>query len=346
MRKFLSKTFKWLLGWAFKLVLLLVVFKLVFGTTAMYGYVAPYIDPYFDKVFSFFESKKDTDEIEITDQTNTTLDLSNEQLAVDQNSLEQLLVDANDLKGCSENIKNCAKYADNKEHKISWEDFSYNKYSLSLKVPKTPNCVSKEFREGFNIVGNYSYAEPYNYWGKLYKGLYEHDQPRLKPVIKQLEKLQKSKKFNSYEFAEIIVTMVQSIPYVLLMDQTKEEAIETNGRNSFYYEYLVVDKKPYLENIAHGILSPNEFMYTLAGDCDTRSVLLYALLTHFGYDVVVLCSVEHAMLGINLPASGKYVKYKGTKYYFWETTSKYHTIGSCSGEYTAWGVALPSQNPY
>ena len=62
----------------------------------------------------------------------------------------------------------------------------------------------------------------------------------------------------------------------------------------------------------------------LKGDCDTRTLFLYGLLKHEGYDVVIFGSEKyrHSILGIDLPILAPNYKWvNGTKYYLWETTN-------------------------
>ena len=56
----------------------------------------------------------------------------------------------------------------------------------------------------------------------------------------------------------------------------------------------------------------------------------YVILEHMGYDPMIVVSDEyaHAMLALNLPAQGDYIRYAGKKYYFWETTA------------TGWGIGM------
>ena len=66
-----------------------------------------------------------------------------------------------------------------------------------------------------------------------------------------------------------------------------------------------------------------EFLYSLSGDCDTRSVLLYTLLKQVEIDPIIVISNEyaHAMIAVDIPGAGDYIIHKGKKFYFWETTN-------------------------
>ena len=90
-------------------------------------------------------------------------------------------------------------------------------------------------------------------------------------------------------------------------------------------------------------------MGNFKGDCDTRSVMLYHVLTRLGYNVVVLASDQygHAILGISGNYRGKYVNYNGLNYYVWETTYPGYEPGVLSdecGNMRYWYVALGPKN--
>jgi len=72
-----------------------------------------------------------------------------------------------------------------------------------------------------------------------------------------------------------------------------------------------------------GINTPIEFLVNLNGDCDTRTLLVFTILEHYNYDVVLLSSdiYQHSILGINLPYQGARYEFMDKSYIFWETTS-------------------------
>jgi hypothetical protein len=84
---------------------------------------------------------------------------------------------------------------------------------------------------------------------------------------------------------------------------------------------------------------------SLKGDCDTRTVLLFTLLSRFNYDIAILNSVDyqHSVLGINIPSTGKFKSYRFKKYYFIETTAKGCPIGYLHKDFSdinKWDFAL------
>lgn len=151
----------------------------------------------------------------------------------------------------------------------------------------------------------YSYPE---FWGKVYRQLAESDQGQIKTVIDSLDQLARVDSLNYTAFAHAVVKMIQDIPYQYILS-----GVCTSEQSDH----------PCYGNQRYGITSPVEFLYTLKGDCDSRTVLIYTILRHFNYDPVVLISKEyrHSMLALNIPAAGEYLTIAGEKYYFWETTA-------------------------
>lgn len=168
-------------------------------------------------------------------------------------------------------------------------------------------------------------------WGSIYAKLVKESKPDIDFIADSLKEISQEKQLTSIELAELIVTFVQDIPYSYVRVQDCAEA-NNNG-------------KPCIGKIAFGLLSPYEFLHSLYGDCDTRAVLIYALLEILGYDPMIVISHEyaHAMLALNIPASGDHLKHRGKNYYFWETTGKGWPIGMLppnSNNINYWKIAL------
>ncbi len=182
----------------------------------------------------------------------------------------------------------------------------------------------KYLREQIYVTGR-TYNE---YWGSVYRELVNNDAMYVQFLADSLYNLAVEKGLNAIETAELIVTFVQDIPYSYVkVDDCRNET------------------KPCYGNAKFGILSPYEFLHTLSGDCDTRSVLLFAMLSYLGYDPMVVISEKylHAMLALHIPASGDYIIYKNKKYYFWETTAKGWKLGflpPSNNNVNYWKVAL------
>jgi hypothetical protein len=174
-----------------------------------------------------------------------------------------------------------------------------------------------------------------NFWGGIYRNLVDQTGNELDYLADSLLNVGRSNQFDNLNLARLTVSFVQDIPYSYVIPSDCEN-YRTTG-------------KPCLGNVPYGIISPYEFLHTLYGDCDTRAVLLYVLLQKMGFDPMIVVSDEyaHAMLALNIPAQGDYLRYEGKKYYFWETTATGWAIGMLppeSNNKNYWKIALVNES--
>ena len=217
-----------------------------------------------------------------------------------------------------------------------WHERSWN-----FRSSKGPFCSSYETKEELSTKsGHYrqqlsSYQQTYHeYWGDIYKKLVHESKNHLGFVIDSLETLGKEKNLSRQELANLVVSFVQDIPYSYILSK---------GCNTIEHR-----KHPCVEYTYLGILSPYEFIHSLQGDCDTRSVLIYAILEEMEFDPMIVISREyaHAMLALHLPAVGDHLTFKGKNYYFWETTAENWPIGvlpPSSNNINYWKIALVNE---
>jgi hypothetical protein len=199
-------------------------------------------------------------------------------------------------------------------HSRSWKDYNGNRYRGKFLIAESAYKKAKHKRRGIYLDDGS--------WGEVYLEMINNDHLYLKQIIQMYDSIGKAKKLDRIEFAEMVVGSVQSIPYVYISayscqdDDVKEKTEEIGCPCLGYIKY-------------YGVQSPVEFMYNQMGDCDTRSVFLYLVLSYFDYDVAVLVSEHygHAVLGIDIPARGDYLARAGTKYYVWETTAEGYAAG-------------------
>jgi hypothetical protein len=178
---------------------------------------------------------------------------------------------------------------------------------------------------------------------KVYQELVRKDENTIDAYAHIFDSLNTANQWNRQQFAEAIVTSIQTIPYVLVHDQSCQQAIKESG-SSFLIQYHK-DGKECLPNIKFGIQGGYEFLHNLKGDCDTRSLFCFELLSRFKYPVAMLISEEygHCILGIDLPMKGKYVGNSNRKYLVWETTAPGFKPGELSPEISdmdKWHIAI------
>jgi len=126
-----------------------------------------------------------------------------------------------------------------------------------------------------------------------------------------VEKIQKAAHeagFSEYETVEFAASFVQSLPYT-------DDSITT----------------PYDEYPRY----PVETLVDGGGDCEDTSILLASLIDKMGYGVVLIELPDHCAVGVKggENVDGTYWEYKGSKYYYTETTNEGWEIGELPKEY-------------
>ena len=88
---------------------------------------------------------------------------------------------------------------------------------------------------------------------------------------------------------------------------------------------------------------PIETLYEGTGDCEDTCILLVAMVKEIGYDCVLLSYDNHVAVGIPGDDSikGGYYSYKGTRYYYVETTSENWKIGEVPEAVNGAAVVIP-----
>jgi hypothetical protein len=200
------------------------------------------------------------------------------------------------------------------QYTISWNDYQNRNYKGSYNITKNNYSISYSNRNKITNPDS---------WGTVYENCFSKDQILLPALYQMFDKLKSQKRPDEKQFAEMVGAFVQRIPYVLVHDQTCEELMRAAPNDEFIQEYHR-EGKQCLQNCKYGLQAPAEFGFNLKGDCDTRALLAYTILDHYGYNVAMLTSdvYGHAILGIGLPYQGLYKSYKGVRYYTWELTAK------------------------
>ena len=283
-----SGTFSRIFGWLMNLIVLIVILAILNG------------------LFNFFSS----------------VDWSNSDSGADDEFDQQEVVDVDpnntdDSNHIPETSEERKKYA--RIH-LKWKDLGGRKYegTFAIKVEDTRKSAYK-----LRSLKNRNY----NSYGPIYNEVYLEDRNYLNDLYTMLDSIRIKKEQNNAQFAQAIVTMVQSIDYVLILEQSCEDASLVNNEN---IQEMLSNNVPCDGNAPFGIKTPTEFLTTLKGDCDTRTLLLYTIFKHYKYNVAIINSdfYGHSMLGLQLKnVQGAYKSVQGKRYYFWETTGKGFNIG-------------------
>lgn len=224
------------------------------------------------------------------------------------------------------------------KHFRIWKDYDGNQYEGTYYIKQSNYLKSSQYKSQLSYRGNLSYDEVLYTLGK-------YDNNKFTSIYNMLDSIGNANKLNKIDFAEMVVSFVQDVPYNLVLDNDCDDSYQTDR---FIRDFLRNNKGMCIGNQEFGICTPVEFLYHLKGDCDTRTLLLYSIFKHYNYDVAILSSEKymHSILGINLPIDGVAFPYRGKKYYFWETTVPGAEPGELSNDFNNlhfWRISLKTK---
>ena len=190
-------------------------------------------------------------------------------------------------------------------HYRVWRDANGEKRTMKFSLPLSAALESFHYRDTIkspNVVTEKAF------WNNFYFILYDHDKVKLSGLQDSIASIAIRNGIQKNDLLYTVVTLIQDIKYNYILSTDS-----CGGHTDF----------PCVPSQRYGILSPVEFLYSLAGDCDTRTVLLFTLLKNLGYDPIIVNSRQygHSMLAVDIPSEGDFLIHKGRKFYFWETTS-------------------------
>ena len=190
-------------------------------------------------------------------------------------------------------------------HSRVWKDAADSVIQLKFSIGSSDAEAAYNFRETVEVEED---GTEKTFWNNLYRGLYDHDKGLMLSLQDSIRSLAAERSIELQDLPYTVVSMVQDIPYNYIL---------SDDSCTFHTSAPCVPLQRY------GVLSPVEFLYSLSGDCDTRTVLLFTLLKDLGYDPIIVNSSEyhHSMLAVDIPTEGDYFIHKGRKFYFWETTA-------------------------
>ncbi len=225
-------------------------------------------------------------------------------------------------------------------HFRTWKDYEGNEYAGMIWTRRSDFARAKKYKQGLEIHQNTKRA-----YDEMVFLLKENDQAALSGVYQLFDSIRSAHNLAQVKFAELIVSFVQDIPYTLIVP---DGCIPGLYQDKFIREYLSSENARCDGFEKFGINTPVEFMSGLNGDCDTRTLFLYTILSHYDYDVVLLSSeyYNHSLIGINLPISGKAYTYYSERYVLWETTAsniKPGILPNDISDLNYWRISLKSK---
>jgi hypothetical protein len=222
----------------------------------------------------------------------------------------------------------------------NWEDYdgtSYEgKYTLRLKDCRDSGLFKNNLQLTQNSIDGYD---------EVLYSLKERDKGKLNGLYQLFDSINKVNQLSKIKFAEMVVSFVQDIPYALILEKDCNVSSYTD---SFTRKYLLSPEALCEGGQKFGINTPAEFLVNLKGDCDTRTLLLYTIFTHYKYDVALLSSEQyaHSIIGINLPINGTAYNFNNVRYVLWETTAPNCRPGSIPSQISNlnnWRISLKSR---
>ena len=202
------------------------------------------------------------------------------------------------------------------KHFASWVDYDNNNFTGTFWTLKKDYASANNYKSNLNINTNNEsgYAE-------MLSSLSTNDASKLNGIYLMFDSIKQNKKLDSIKFAQSIVSFVQTIPYAVVLPQACDATLYND---EFIQKYLSSEDAKCDGFEKFGINTPVEFLSTLKGDCDTRTLLLYTLLSHYNYDVAIFSSsyYSHSLMGINLPFTGAVKNIENKNYVLWETTAQ------------------------
>jgi hypothetical protein len=225
------------------------------------------------------------------------------------------------------------------DHEIEWSDFLPRDFTARYTTSTHSFAESQRLHSHW-VQPNVS--NEMDYWHDVYDDFYSNDKVKLDSLVVFFDNQRKQQHLDVVQTAEMVTTFIQEIPYYLVHDGSCEEASSQGGFVQQYHQ----EGRPCLPDVVAGVQSPYEFVHNLKGDCDTRSLLGFTLLSRLGIASSVWVSnvYGHSILGVAVPVnSPHYKKVDGARHFGVELTAKGFKIGMIAPEHTDmdnWNVVM------
>lgn len=163
----------------------------------------------------------------------------------------------------------------------------------------------------------------------IYSALSDKDSAALQPLVARFRQTIRARDMNYLDGLQFVVGAIQAIPYTLVLNNSGPLRCPCRMGGTYYEDDCRVraDRRGCCNDVEpFGVYSPLEFALSKTGDCDTRTLFAYTVLSALNYDVSILNSDAegHSILGVYSPkalGNGAYIRgQNGKKYYIWELT--------------------------
>jgi hypothetical protein len=227
------------------------------------------------------------------------------------------------------------------QHHMAWTDFTPREFLGSYPTTLANYKQSLQFHSAIDDME--IPADENKYWSNIYSMLANNDAKKMDSLINVFQSHRLNNNLSAYETAEMVVSYIQQIPYYLVHSETCQQAV-MHG-NDFMRQYHF-DGRPCLPEVVAGVQSPYEFSHNLKGDCDTRSLLAFTVLSALDIPCSVWVSgiYGHSVVGIGIAAGGGNFKYvNGVRHFGTELTAQGYRLGMLAPDQTDmdnWTIAI------
>lgn len=214
------------------------------------------------------------------------------------------------------------------DHEVLWKDFINNDYDSKYITSTLKFAESNRMHNAWASVPQNKVS---NFWGEIYDNMSTSDNPKLDSLVRYFQNERQAKGLNELEAAEMVVAFIQEIPYVLVHDGSCAEASAQGGFMAEYHS----EGRECLAEIVAGVQSPYEFIHNMKGDCDTRSLLGYTILSKMKIPCSIWVSQAygHSIMGVALPAQSKnYKTVNGMRHFGVELTARGFRVGMMASD--------------
>jgi hypothetical protein len=225
-------------------------------------------------------------------------------------------------------------------HHLQWTNYDGQDYQGDISLRRSALRSATQFKTSLQVPDNTKQS-----YDEVVYRLKEHDKDNLAGVYQLFDSIRSTQHLQADKFAELIVSFVQDIPYTVVLPKACDASLYSD---QFIRNYLATPDARCDGHEKFGINTPVEFMASLDGDCDTRTLLLYTIFSHYKYDVALLSSefYNHSLIGVNLPYNGAALEYNSKRYILWETTAAGIRPGVLPNEISNpnyWRISLKSE---
>ncbi|SJZ62728.1 J domain-containing protein [Sediminibacterium ginsengisoli] len=221
-----------------------------------------------------------------------------------------------------------------------WTDCAGNTYAGNYSYRRSELRSARAFKQQLP-AGN---ATPAGY-DEVIHALKENDASYMTGVYRLFDSLKQAKNLSSTSFAAMVMGFVQDMPYSVVLSEACDAALYNDEFITHYLKSAGAICAPYQR---FGIYTPLEFIASGNGDCDSRTLFSYLVLSHYGYEVALLSSesYRHSLIGMQLPYSGQAFRYENKRYVLWETTMRGAQPGQVDPQISnmqAWRISMLNQ---